>query len=571
MLNVGIFQKIRYTFFDDNFTLQLNSNFYKKYSLITIAIGNIRTSIIDPKKSKNFERISLKTIGFRLSFQMVSLAPSFGKIFESSAIKVTSISGILPSTYNLLPRQELDNVNFNQVNEFLRQFEDEISAIWVVSRGINKNPNSQIQHWAIKLQSNNDLFTIDFLEHKNKGAIQLDHIRILNTSNLDDFFYYLKKINDNKVLKYKWDIISSCTPSPLSNKYNYDYYKNFIDNFEVKLINHINKNSNKYKHKKNGLKNMNKINIGNKKIDDICDFIDEWSNINRGYDVVNSNCQKFVYDLYYFLVGIFYPAKIKQLGSKLQTKPNIEHHKIQYSKLKIIKSKRHNINESKDDSKNDDNNVLNGDEVISSPKTFKKKSEPTIVKPIVLNAENCDDIKLDNNDNKDDISSVYNGNNIDVSNNNHSISQSNTYSMAERLQHDIHKSIKIQNNNNNNNSNDGISKNGWDILIDSVIENNKNNDDVIEILNTFLTICNNLFKNEDKYRLFWVDNPFLKQRVINKVGGMDFLNKIGFKQQKTQLIAKNIDEDNINECIKVINKHIKKLHGINTENNVYIE
>ena len=230
----------------------------------------------------------------------------------------------------------LDRKNRDTVCTLLTDLPFKIIAVWLVSRPINggKN-NSKFEHWAIKIQAPPALISIDFLESNKKGAFGLCQTTA-SDAELEDFLHYFVKHKNNNYknknnigkIRKKWDIIASVTPSPLKNT----SYLKYIDDYDLnKLKSYMihKKQKNKNKNNNNDNKEINilkEINI-NRKVCDISDFLQMWTQItekdnkDKPYNPIKHNCQQFAADLFQFLVGHKkeYQQKVKDVKEKVQS------------------------------------------------------------------------------------------------------------------------------------------------------------------------------------------------------------------------------------------------------------
>lgn len=107
----------------------------------------------------------------------------------------------------------------------------------------------------------------------------------------------------------------------------------------------------------------------------------------------------------------------------------------------------------------------------------------------------------------------------------------------------------------------------WDILVDSMQQNIPLDRQLIAF-NALKKIAENLKKDDAKYRILYNDNNHLQTRILEHVGGYEFLLGLGFKENDImggQLICKVPDTGVINTALRALNKRIYLLSGSSHE------
>ena len=117
-----------------------------------------------------------------------------------------------------------------------------------------------------------------------------------------------------------------------------------------------NNNNNNNNDDKNGI---NKIKC-EYKVRDLGEFIEEWVEDHKAYNSVATNCQRFAYDVYNFLIGDNYQQKVKLLDKHFQSPYDRQKEKL--NRLKNNQDPNLNENETSDTDNNDnDQNKNNND------------------------------------------------------------------------------------------------------------------------------------------------------------------------------------------------------------------
>ena len=155
---------------------------------------------------------------------------------------------------------------------------------------------------------------------------------------LQDFLMYYVQTPQQGRQRMKWRIVSSVTPSPLTNK---NYKPEFLDPHELSTLKKYMK-SLKRKSRKKGKEEekesqkevvMKKINC-NKKVCEIADFLEMWTEFDgkkrrkdKPYNAVSHNCQQFALHLFKYLVGDNYADKVVAAAKQTQSPADIKAHK----------------------------------------------------------------------------------------------------------------------------------------------------------------------------------------------------------------------------------------------------
>ena len=156
---------------------------------------------------------------------------------------------------------------------------------------------------------------------------------------LQDFLMYYVQTPQHGRQRMKWRIVSSVTPSPLTNK---NYKPEYLDPHELSTLKKYMKSMKRRSRKKGKEEEkesqkeeviMKKINC-NKKVCEIADFLEMWTEFDgkkrrkdKPYNAVSHNCQQFAVHLFKYLVGDEYPDKVVAAAKQAQSPADIKAHK----------------------------------------------------------------------------------------------------------------------------------------------------------------------------------------------------------------------------------------------------
>eukprot|EP00484_Ammonia_sp_Unknown_P018383 CAMPEP_0197037756 /NCGR_PEP_ID=MMETSP1384-20130603/14886_1 /TAXON_ID=29189 /ORGANISM="Ammonia sp." /LENGTH=296 /DNA_ID=CAMNT_0042468103 /DNA_START=17 /DNA_END=907 /DNA_ORIENTATION=- len=254
----------------------------------------------------------------------------------------------------------LDTNNRDAVCTHLKQIEDPIVAIWIVSRPLHFKKESTFQHWGVIIEGGASLILLEFLEHGNKGAFRLKARNAVDAE-FHDFFYWQPADESQAVQKF--GIVVSVTPSPLRQ----GKYAQLIDDDETqKIAQQIKKQKKAFKahqklqkQQKRGkhVQDSNDANAAdvqqteqedvkheydedeqpkqikcNKTIADIAEFLMRWTELSdtksddkkkkdKPYNLLVYNCQQFAVNLFEDIVGEQYAEKVAYASKKAAISP----------------------------------------------------------------------------------------------------------------------------------------------------------------------------------------------------------------------------------------------------------
>ena len=70
--------------------------------------------------------------------------------------------------------------------------------------------------------------------------------------------------------------------------------------------------------------------------------------------------------------------------------------------------------------------------------------------------------------------------------------------------------------------------------------------DYVTCFKALRSIAENLFDEDDKYRILYADNKKVQQRILSRIGGYEFLRGLGFREvTKRKLICEEPDFDEL--------------------------
>ena len=99
----------------------------------------------------------------------------------------------------------------------------------------------------------------------------------------------------------------------------------------------------------------------------------------------------------------------------------------------------------------------------------------------------------------------------------------------------------------------------WDMLIDAIYLN-LGPQDYMQVFKALRSIAENLFDEDDKYRILYADNKKVQQRILSRIGGYEFLRGLGFREiTKRKLICEEPDFDVVATAITSINAKLALL------------
>merc|ERR1712228_1167078 len=248
-------------------------------------------------------------MGSQKKFKVTVLDQIMSTSFGKSAVSVSNSMGksMVASGIGLsLFDRPLDRQNRDAVCTYLRDLPHKIIAVWICARPVNGiSDDYGYEHWCVKIQAPPSLISIDFLESDGKGKFGLS-ITTAMMAELQDFLMYYVQTNTGRQRK-KWRIVSSVTPSPLTNK---NYKPEYLDPHELSTLKKYMKSLRK-KSKKQSVDDviLKKI-ICKKRVNDIADFLGMWTDYqannnkknkkkkqkdvrDKPYNAVTHNCQQF--------------------------------------------------------------------------------------------------------------------------------------------------------------------------------------------------------------------------------------------------------------------------------------
>ncbi|ETO23504.1 hypothetical protein RFI_13676, partial [Reticulomyxa filosa] len=214
--------------------------------------------------------------------------------------------------------------------------EDDILAVWLLSRPILSGvAKGRFEHWCIKIHAGETILELDFGEKDTQGAFGLHHDNAIAAVSLDCLCYYHRNEDSEYELR-QFDVVSSITPKFTTKGEDYvqrektqhreavpaDRQKMFLsqakDNvmFVPFWINQLHEHTLQEAEKNNDdctyedqLKQARKELVRyltlpkfNRKLSDIATFLAQWTQKHSTYDAIFSNCQRFAYDLFAYLV-----------------------------------------------------------------------------------------------------------------------------------------------------------------------------------------------------------------------------------------------------------------------------
>lgn len=202
--------------------------------------------------------------------------------------------------------------NRNVVVNLLQDLKMSIIAVWLVARPINRSISGSFEHWCVKIQAKGCLISIDFLESSGKGAYGLQQRTDIG-GELEDFLYYAVIDPHSKhKTRHKWQIISSITPHPFRNS---EYLNYLSDHDRLKLEEYI---KNSKISASDPSKFMQDIKC-NRRVCDIADFCNIWTEDGKGYNAITKNCQKFAAELYAYLIYENYKEEVIRVFDRYQS------------------------------------------------------------------------------------------------------------------------------------------------------------------------------------------------------------------------------------------------------------
>jgi len=295
-----------------------------------------------------------------------------------------------------LIRYDIDRQSAEETIQFLRGFDDDILAVWILSRPIRSGfGKGKFEHWCIKIHTGDTILELDFGEKSTQGVFGCHHVTAVPTLSLDCMYYYLID-EDRNYTRYPYEMVSGVAPQftldgdeflkrqhqqaknnlPLEIRESYQKHllenePRFIPYWIHRLMEQAyqemensdddddddsdsdeesdeeeedsgdnNKKERKEadkkkKKKKNNNNNKNDSNNNkdtlrkqlrkylqlpelNKKVSDIGDFLSQWTRKHSAYDAVYSNCQRFAYDLFEFLVERIHDDKKQAAKNELE-------------------------------------------------------------------------------------------------------------------------------------------------------------------------------------------------------------------------------------------------------------
>eukprot|EP00486_Rosalina_sp_Unknown_P005031 CAMPEP_0201577838 /NCGR_PEP_ID=MMETSP0190_2-20130828/24399_1 /ASSEMBLY_ACC=CAM_ASM_000263 /TAXON_ID=37353 /ORGANISM="Rosalina sp." /LENGTH=560 /DNA_ID=CAMNT_0048010321 /DNA_START=46 /DNA_END=1728 /DNA_ORIENTATION=+ len=230
-----------------------------------------------------------------------------------------------------------------------------IRAVWVVARPIDRASMAtrRFEHWCLKIHAQPALISMDFFESGGKGAFGISSV-CASWTELEDFLHYhFTDYETQKQIKKPWKIISSVVPRKYDKLTNLEKHM-----LPLEIGKHAMGKGNE-----NNNNGINKIKC-DYKVRDLADFIEEWADDHRAYNSLGTNCQRFVYDVYKFLIGDYYPQKVKILDKHLQSP--LDRQKEKLNRLKNHQDPRLNRQESEDDDEDDQDDDDYKEQVINN-------------------------------------------------------------------------------------------------------------------------------------------------------------------------------------------------------------
>merc|ERR1712157_433568 len=104
-----------------------------------------------------------------------------------------------------------------------------------------------------------------------------------------------------------------------------------------------------------------------------------------------------------------------------------------------------------------------------------------------------------------------------------------------------------------------IHQENWDMLVDAIYLN-LSPSDYIQVFKALRSIAENLFDEDDKYRILYADNKKVQQRILSRIGGYEFLRGLGFREvTKRKLVCEEPDFDVVATAITAINAKLAVL------------
>jgi len=104
-----------------------------------------------------------------------------------------------------------------------------------------------------------------------------------------------------------------------------------------------------------------------------------------------------------------------------------------------------------------------------------------------------------------------------------------------------------------------IHQENWDMLVDAVYLN-LGPSDYVQVFKALRSIAENLFDEDDKYRILYADNKKVQQRILSRIGGYEFLRGLGFREvTKRKLLCEVPDFDVVATAITSINAKLTLL------------
>jgi len=108
-------------------------------------------------------------------------------------------------------------------------------------------------------------------------------------------------------------------------------------------------------------------------------------------------------------------------------------------------------------------------------------------------------------------------------------------------------------------SNQLIHQENWDMLIDAIYLN-LSESDFAQVFRALRSIAENLFDEDDKYRILYADNKKVQQRILSRIGGYEFLRGLGFREvTKRKLVCEEPDFDIVATAITAINAKLSQI------------
>ena len=257
---------------------------------------------------------------------------------SSIGISARSMVSISNSALSLLD-YDIERTDVESACCTLMDLSFSIRAVWVVARPIDRASlaTRRFEHWAVKIHAQPALISMDFFECGGKGAFGISSV-CASWTELEDFllcdylklflFFFYQTIEniDNTIIytpcrhyhftdyetqkqvKQPWKILSSVVPRKYDKMTNLEKHMLPLE-IGKQTMSKTNENDN------NGI---NRIKC-DYKVRDLSDFIEEWVDDHQAYNSLGTNCQRFAYDVYNYLIGDYYPQKVKILDKHLQS------------------------------------------------------------------------------------------------------------------------------------------------------------------------------------------------------------------------------------------------------------